>query len=201
METKHKAIFEEIKQEQIDFYRFIQTEFNKSEGNIKDKVLFQNLFKLYYNLGHYLGKKFFKFYFSKFSNKDLQETIKKLKNVDGLRSVLENLLEESKKATGKYHYSFISKIIHTINPEFPIYDKYIRIALKLRDPSGDKEEKRCEIFWETYKEIWDCYRYILKNKCLDKIIEEFSVKRDITELSKVKILDFLFWSMGKVMEK
>lgn len=200
-----KEILKVLKQEDIDFYCFIQFQFDKSKGYIKDKLLFQNLYTLYYNLRGFLGKKFFESYFSKFSEKDIQEQIKRMKNIDDLRVTLDELLNDTKNITEKYQYSFISKMIHTMNPKFPIYDKYIRIALKLKDPSLEREEKRLDIFWKTYKEIWDIYMYILENECLDDIIEKLSIKRDISELVKtlnwIKILDFLFWSLGKIIEK
>ena len=41
-----EKIFEEIKQEEIDFYCFIQSQFKKAEGNVRNNVLFKRLFKL-----------------------------------------------------------------------------------------------------------------------------------------------------------
>lgn len=183
----------------------MQSQFDKSKGYIKDKLLFQDLYTSYYNLRGFLRKNFFEYYFSKFSEKDILEQIKKMKNLDDLRVILNKLLNDTKDITEKYQYSFISKMIHTMNPKFPIYDKYIRIALKLKDPSVEREEKRLNIFWKIYKEIWDVYMYILENKCLDNVIEKLSIKRDISELVKtsnwIKVFDFLFWGLGKVIEK
>ena len=191
-------ILKELKQEDIDFYCFIQSQFDKSKGNVKDKMLFQRLFSLYYNLGGYLGKNFFNFYFSKFSENLLQEKIKITKKLKDLRIIFDDILNDLKDVTEKYHYSFISKMFHTINPKFPIYDKYIRIALSLEDPSVYGEEKRMDIFWEVYKEIWNTYTYILENNYLDDIIEKLSMKRDISKLDNIKTLDFLFWGLGKI---
>ena len=112
MKHRSKEILMEIKQEHIDFYYFIQTQYNQSKGNIKDKELFQNLFRLYYNMGVFLGKTFFDFFFSKLSDKKLQDNIKKISSIDDIELFLKDILKESKTITGKYHYSFVTKLIH-----------------------------------------------------------------------------------------
>lgn len=94
MKHRSKEILMGIKQEHVDFYCFIQTQYNQSKGNIKDKELFQNLFRQYYNMGVFLGKPFFDFFFSELSNKKMQDYIKKISNIDDIELIIREILNK-----------------------------------------------------------------------------------------------------------
>ncbi|MBA7529850.1 hypothetical protein ES705_22049 [subsurface metagenome] len=88
-------------------------------------------------------------------------------------------------------------MIHTINNKYPIYDSYVINALELKPPYQSDEIKRREHYINNFHKIAEIYTYIIENKSLRDIINEFSSQRDISYLNDIKILDFLFWSAGK----
>lgn len=113
-----------------------------------------------------------------------------IREIKELKPIFEELLDLFLEETSKNQYSFISILIHTIDPRFPIYDQYVRKALEINEP--EPQEVRRNAFWqETYVKIFESYQMILKNGLLDDIIEDFSKKRDIDGLYEIKKLDFI----------
>jgi len=183
-------IIEEITQEDIDLYVFIQTQFNKQKSGAAGKW-FIKLFPLFY--GQRINQ--IAIYFDKLFNKNLYKTLHKIENFDELEILYEELLDSFHSDSGKYQYSYISKLIHTINPDFPIYDSFVKVALGLKE-SSDTEQKRKEFWNLIYKKINNIYQVIIEEDLLKEVIEDFSIKRDITHMNNIKILDFLFWGTG-----
>lgn len=189
-------IIERITQEDIDVYNFIQKQFQNSNGDIKNNSLFKFAFKKYYFRYNerLFNPDFFQLYFSKFSDKKLQERIKTENNINVL---IEKLLNALKPFREKLEFSYTTKMIHTINNKYPIYDSYVRNALGLKPPYQSDEKKRKEHYLNNFHKITEIYTYIIRNKSLRDVVNEFSIHRDISNLNDIKILDFIFWSTGK----
>jgi hypothetical protein len=183
-------IIEEITQEEIDLYVFIQEQFNKQKNGEPGKN-FKKLFLLFY--GTRINQ--IPTYFDKLFDNNLYNTLHKIENFDELKIVFEELLDYSNSDSGKYQYSYISKLIHTINPDFPIYDSFVMNALELEE-SYDTGRRRKEFWNLIYKKINNIYQVIIEEELLKEVIEDFSIKRDITHMNNIKILDFLFWGTG-----
>ncbi|TKJ18909.1 MAG: hypothetical protein CEE43_16960 [Promethearchaeota archaeon Loki_b32] len=73
--------------------------------------------------------------------------------------------------------------------------------LNLREIEGDSDEQRINIFLDQYNKINQIYREILKTNLLETAIKKLGKKRDISRISPVKTIDFLFWSAGKLINK
>ena len=188
-------IIQEITQEDIDLYVFIQEQFNKQKSGAPGKN-FKKIFPLFYGtrINQILT------YFDKLFDKNLYNTLHKIENFDELEIIYEELLDFFHADSRKYQYSYISKLIHTINPDFPIYDSYVKVALGLKE-SPDTEQRRKEFWNIIYKKINNIYQIIIEKELLKEVIEDFSIKREITNMNNIKILDFLFWGAGALMEK
>lgn len=196
IKTNSERIVEQITQEDIDIYCIIQEQFKNSRGNIVANTIFKYLFKNYYfrrNL-YYYSNEFFKNYFSKFSEQTLQERIIKSENIN---EIIKEILEALYKKNDKLNFSYTTKMIHTINPEYPIYDSNVVNALKLKSYYKKDKEKRIDQYLKNYNEIHNIYNQIILKGDLNEIIDEFSKTRDISKLNNIKILDYIFWSVGK----
>jgi len=188
-------IIEEITQEDIDLYAFIQKQFNKQKSGAPGKK-FKKLFPLYY--GTRINQ--IPTYFDKLFDNILYNTLHKIEKFDELKIIFEELLDYFHTDSGKYQYSYISKLIHTVNPDFPIYDSYVMNALEL-DESYDTGRRRKEFWNLIYKKINNIYQVIIEEELLKEVIEDFSLKREITAMNNIKILDFLFWGAGALINK
>ena len=196
IDTNINSIIEQISQEDIDIYISIQDQFLIKDGNIENDSIFRYLFKKFYlsSSARFLTEKSYDLYFSILSNL-------KITKLDNITDIIKYLLEKLKPMRNKLEYSYTSKILHTINPRFPIYDSYIRKALNLRVIEGDSDDQKINDFLNHYNKINQIYREIIKNNLLETPIEKLGKKRIISRLSPVKTIDFLFWGAGKLINK
>jgi len=188
-------IIEEITQEGIDLYLFIQEQFTKQKSGVYGNY-FKKLFLMFY--GTRISQ--IPTYFDKLFDNNLYNSLHKIENFDELEIIYEELLDSFYSDSDKYQYSYISKLVHTINPDFPIYDSNVIIALGLKE-SPDTEQRRKEFWSITYKKIYNIYQIIIEEELLKEVIENFSLKREITSMNNIKILDFLFWGAGALIKK
>ena len=188
-------IIQEITQEEIDLYVFIQEQFTKQKSGVCGKY-FKKLFLIFY--GTRISQ--IPTYFDKLFDNNLYNSLQRVKNFDELENIYEELLDSFYSDSGKYQYSYISKLVHTINPDFPIYDSNVIVALGLKE-SPDTEQRRKEFWSIIYKKIYNIYQIIVEKELLKEVIENFSIKREITSMNNIKILDFLFWGAGALIKK
>ena len=195
MKRNSANIIEEIPQEEIDLYIFIQRQFNKQKSGAPGKK-FKKLFLLFY--GVRISQ--IRTYFDKLFDSNLYNKLHKIENFDELEIIYEELLDFFHADSSKYQYSYISKLVHTINPDFPIYDSYVEVALGLKE-SPDTEQRRKEFWSIIYVKIYNIYQLIIEKELLKEVIEDFSIKREIIAMNNIKILDFLFWGAGALIKK
>ena len=188
-------IIQEITQEEIDLYVFIQEQFTKQKSGVCGKY-FKKLFLIFY--GTRISQ--IPTYFDKLFDNNLYNSLHSVKNFDELENIYEELLDSFYSDSDKYQYSYISKLVHTINPDFPIYDSNVIVALGLKE-SPDTEQRRKEFWSIIYKKIYNIYQIIVEKELLKEVIENFSIKREITSMNNIKILDFLFWGAGALIKK
>ncbi len=108
----------------------------------------------------------------------------------------------------KFQLSFISKLLHTINPNEPIFDKNIRYVL------WGVETYNADITWGQIilQKISDRYSDIAKDSSLSALIlkvfnDVVIATNDQTEINKygknnitfVKKCDFIFWVLGRIL--
>ena len=120
---------------------------------------------------------------------------------DTIRSLtLKDLLIEIGPCGKSVQPSFVSKLLHTLNDNEPIYDSCVRTFLGIGNPKGNTTEARMESAVYIYeKEIKDGFyendKYIELRKMMLKIFDKkYSVGVDVSDVKK---LDFVIWAMGK----
>jgi len=195
LNSRSHLTLDKITQEDIEVYNFIQEQFKKTEGNITNNYLFQFVFKKYY-FGfneRFYKKEFFDGYFSIFSDKDVQEKI--ATDID-VSKVIEEIMDYLYPYNQKLEISYTTKMIHTINPNYPIYDSNVIKALKLKITYNKNLNMRKKQYLNKYQEIVNIYNCLLEKKMLSNLIDIISAERDLSKLNDIKILDYIFWSAG-----
>ena len=97
--------------------------------------------------------------------------------------------------TGKVEASFTSKLLHTLNNDMPIWDKFVLLNLNKKIPTCRGEEKLKHSI-KIYDEILVWYKEALKSKEIQKKLSEFDkILPEYAWLSPTKKLDFLLWQM------
>ena len=116
------------------------------------------------------------------------ETIKTRKDVS-FDEILDYIFEN----TGNIEASFSSKMLSTINPEMPIWDRYVIINLRLNVIGSTKEERLESTKW-AYRQIISIENELLKKEDIKQTIKEFREYLPEYELSDTKILDYIIWN-------
>lgn len=99
------------------------------------------------------------------------------------------------KTTGRVEASFVSKLLHTLNNDMPICDKFVLQNLGLKMPvcKGEKKIQKCIVL---YQKIVNWYEKVLSTVEINQKIVEFDeVFPEYKWLSQTKKLDFLLWQM------
>ena len=101
---------------------------------------------------------------------------------------------------GKNHYSFSTKLLHTLNHDYPIYDSMVAKFFGLSTSSMDLI--KFKVFYEfLIKE----YKDIGKNSSLKEVIkylnDDEEIGKNFKKISTVKKIDFIIWQYQKIIGK
>ncbi len=171
---------------QIDPYILI----NNSLGSRTKK--FEDNYRKYYALNAArLSNDFYTAYFDiLFEHIGIQEP--------NIVDIVNELYKVPANSKGKntIQFSFASKLVHTINPNLPIYDSMVANFYFFPEikPMWGKD-KKIEEYMKSYNFLKDEYSRIIQNKLLNDSIQEFRqhFSLDIEEYSDNKIIDSLIW--------
>ncbi len=106
------------------------------------------------------------------------------------REVTESLRPEM----GKNYFSFTTKMLNLLDDTtYPIYDS--QVAIVFQRPFT-LEETRLDHQCSIYQDILDTYRQLKMHPA----IEMFRTHFNCPQLGYMKILDTIFWHLGKIME-
>jgi hypothetical protein len=198
---KNKSqILKNIKFENISVYSFINREYKKSK-DLRDDFTFQYVYRKYYGIDAVgLGDNFKITYF---------EILDEYRNSLSLNEQL--LFEISIKLESafligeqkSFQFSFITKLLNTINNEIPIWDTRIREVFLFNKLPNSKIEiqKRISVAWEQLSILISDYEFINNNNLLDDVLIEFDKKFKNNGLTINKKIDFLFWSVGNLIKE
>lgn len=107
------------------------------------------------------------------------------------------ILEFFYQKFGNIEPSFSSKIIATINPNFPVWDKQVLERLNIEAPgyTGENRDRRVRFknIVKTYDNIINWYSEFLKTEQAVDMIKMFDEKIGTTDITDTKKIDFIFW--------
>lgn len=166
------------------------------EGNITKNQVFIDDYKKFWAMNvARLPQEFFNRYF------DYLEKNKKNQQIT-LLDVIEYLYHNSTK-NRKVHFSFSSKLVHMINPNKPIYDTNIQSFYYLPDFSIEESyDDKIAVINKNYDFIEYEYKRIIRDNLLDPSINLFyKFEPNQDEITYVKIIDSLIWTLVKLLRK
>ena len=105
----------------------------------------------------------------------------------------EKILTELYEKTGRIEASFASKMLATINPKMPVWDKYVLNNLNLKVIRKNKED-RLKNAVNLYYCITEWYKEFLESDIAQNWIQEFNeVLSDYVWFTSTKKVDFILW--------
>ena len=105
------------------------------------------------------------------------------------------LTEELQIGMGRYYFSFTTKMLNLLDDKvYPIYDSQVGVVFQ-RPITPD--ESRLDHQAAVYQDILDTYRELENHP----VIEAFRTRFNCPDLGYMKILDALFWRLGKLLDE
>lgn len=122
--------------------------------------------------------------------------------------ILRYLYDKVKVKVKRVEFSYSSKLLSVINPDMPVWDKFVRENLKMSVISGNTPEKRMEKAVTTYSCLCEKYKnFFGRDKAIaDKWIKLFDkhfppaeyyyfVQEKKKGLTQVKKIDLILWQI------
>lgn len=97
--------------------------------------------------------------------------------------------------TDKVEASFSSKLLATLNPEMPVWDKNVLSQLNIKEPSPTCAD-RIKRIAETYSILQKWYADYLETDNANEVIGRFDELFPNSGLTALKKIDLALWSMG-----
>ena len=111
------------------------------------------------------------------------------RNKDNKNLAFEDILTYLYEETGSIHASFSSKLLATVNPNMPIWDKFVLQNLGLRTPYY-YEKDRLQKTVQLYQKICDWY----KTEQAREKLQLFNKQYPDAKITDVKKIDFILWA-------
>lgn len=167
-------------------YKFLLMRFASSKDISKD-ILFQKRFTYFYRLRrshNWLDK-----YYQTFEQTRYRKDITFEEIISTIAEFSENRIE----------ISFASKMLSTINPDLPIWDKYIRDNLDLPQIPPTNTPDRFEQAVRAYDALVEKMNYLLSTEKVQKELSEFDrLFPAYSDFAPMKKLDYLIWGLNRV---
>ncbi|HRY62193.1 MAG TPA: hypothetical protein P5056_00210 [Candidatus Paceibacterota bacterium] len=186
--NNQEKIFSNIDKESVDTYQWLNTAYNS--GGIDHNRVFQFVFRSYYRLdGAGLSQNQKRTFFDLMTNKirDLEKILDALYQLPTLRG------------NNTIQFSFATKLIHTIDNNEPIFDAEVSNVIQRR-VAGNNKEQKIQSCVELYNFLKSLYLKLLSDDKIKELIsifrKEFGVNK--YQVSDIKILDFIVWTLGKL---
>lgn len=193
LSQKAQKIVSAIDIESILVYLFIKDKFNENRG--PSDPLFHFMYRSFYRLDNAgLTPQFKTEYFK------CLERCRDCNNVD-LQGLTRELYKyPNLKGQNSLQFSFVTKLANTIDDN-PIYDSEIARVFHFKPPYHYLSfEDRLSVFINFYADLKNYYAVLLHDDSCDEIFSCFykQFPNDAAKIPKVKLIDFFFWSAGKL---
>lgn len=175
------AILEKISVSMLEKYCWLEENLYKCD--LSTDTEYQRRFVHYYRM-RFVSKEYRRAFFNLFE---------RIKNDQS--TSFEEIARELYLIDEKHEFSFITKMLHTIDTSRPIYDSQVNAALKLRTYQLDFE-KRLKRDKEILDRISDQYRVLMSSPEVIELETEIDSKISPKTISSEKKLDFILWALG-----
>jgi len=194
IDTHRVRVIENLDPESIDVYVFLSKRFDICD--VSKDLLFQSRFRSFYRLDSAgLTKEWKTEYFN------VLQALRGRDSAD-LRTLAFNFyLIPRIKGDNSLQFSFVTKLAHTLNASSPIYDKEIASAFAFSWPIYGLLDNRMDRLLKFHEWLKSAYSSIIADGLMSNTMHAFHAKfpDKVSSLADVKILDFIFWSAGKLI--
>jgi len=191
IESNALQIINNIDFKSISFYNFLKSEFGKSD--VTENYIFQSVFRSFYGLDNVgFSEEFKRDYFK------LIERYRNQQDIDVENVFIDLHRIQNFKGKDAVVFSFVSKLICTIDDTSPIYDKEVCRVFSFAQPIHKDLSTIIDILRNQLKLVQDTYLEMIHSNLIPKTITLFDSKFSGNDLSMIKKLDFIFWSKGKL---
>lgn len=175
-------------------YCFLKEIYNRPEHSLATDRYFQYAFGTFYAMSRvFVTARFIRRFYEKM---DEIKSRKRTGNLDAVKIALELSWGEN-----TLQFSFVTKMLNLENDSlYPIYDSKVALMFGYKIPSGDND-KKAEQYRDRYQSILETYRSLLNDNRTSALLNKFRQTFRCPELSDMRILDLIFWEMGKQEEK
>lgn len=174
--------------ESVPVYLFLRDQ--HLQGDVSSNHVFQFVFRSFYRLDNAgLSPEQKTKYFELLSKSQTE-----------FKTILLALYDlETLKEQNSIQLSFATKLIHTINNDQPIYDKYVSSFTGIKYYPSKNIDNKLTKAQEKYNELCSVYQDIfLSNEKVLALVSgfrnEFRIEKN--KISDVKVIDFLIWAYG-----
>lgn len=194
IENNSTKIIENIDFESVEVYNFLKSQFEIS--NVTENYLFQFVFRSFYRLDNAGLTPKFKIEFFR-----ILEEIRNQKTFN-FEKILKQLYNfPNRKGQNTLQFSFVTKMLNTIDNKMPIYDSEVAKMFNVSRPYYNEFDKKLEVYLNQLNLVQESYEKIIKGNLLPIVNEKFNQKFKKHNLEEMKKLDFIFWSAGKIKKK
>lgn len=187
IQNNQKAIIEKIPPQMLNTYYWLQD--NLYLRNVSSDAEYKRKFAGYYRM-RFVSQQYRDSFFSLFEA---------IKNDPDISFV--DVARQLSQVDGRHEFSFISKMLHTIDPSRPIYDSQVDQALQIHRtylPNIDAKIRQDE---EILKQISFVYRCLEAASEMVEPLAAFDRIIPNRTMSIAKKLDFLLWALGGIEKK
>lgn len=185
--NNQKAIIEKISPQMLTTYHWLQD--NLYLRNVSSDAEYKRKFAGYYRM-RYVSQQYRDSFFSLF---EAIKTDTDISFVDVARRL--------SQVDGRHEFSFISKMLHTIDPSRPIYDSQVDQALQIHRTYQSNIDSKIQQDEEILKQISFVYRCLEVASEMAEPLAAFDRIIPNRSMSIAKKLDFLLWALGGIEKK
>lgn len=100
-------------------------------------------------------------------------------------------------------FSFVTKLVHTVNPHLPIYDSMIESFYMLpTGAQGEPTEQKLRRLLASYEFLCDEHKRVLEQGLLAQAIQQFRERFQVgASYTDIRIIDTLIWGFCRLLTK
>jgi hypothetical protein len=194
IEANAQDIVDAIGRESVEVYRYLMTTYER--GPISKDYLFQFTYRHFYRmeragLTHEFGRQYF----------EALDTARGRPELD-LRDITGRLYGITRvRGDPSVQFSFVTKLAHTAQRECPIYDRVIGAVFGFVPPDGSPPQEQLDKYLRFHDCLKSFYGEVRSRNRLAEARARFRTQYQASPeaVSEIKVLDFIFWTAGKVL--
>lgn len=177
-----EIILARISDSMLEKYFWLEEHLNRC--NLAENEEFQRKFAHYYRM-RFVSKAYRQAFFTLFEKVKDQEEVS-----------FEDVARQLYTVDGKHEFSFITKMLHTIDTSKPIFDSQVKAALQLNRTYESDFEKRLQLDIGILNQISEQYQILLASARIQEVLAEIDRRSNPRKMSTEKKLDFILWGLG-----